>query len=114
MTKKEKMSNKDFYIYMMSNKKNGTIYKGMTSDLLKRISEHRAGIGSSFTKKYKIKNLVWYRHCGNWQDAVQWEKKLRSYPRQWKINLIEEDNPSWLDLYDEIAGTSPAMTRSVV
>lgn len=102
--------NKDFYIYMMSNKKNGVIYKGMTSNLLKRVAEHKQGVGIDFTSKYNLKNLVWYQQCGNWEDAVKWEKRLRSYPRQWKINLIEVQNPNWLDLFDEIAGTSPAMT----
>ena len=93
---------KDFYVYMLSAKKNGTIYKGMTSDLLKRTCQHKNNIGSQFTKKYNVKNLVWYKQCGNWEDAVQWEKRLRRYSRQWKINLIEEENPQWNDLYADL------------
>ena len=95
---------KDFYVYMLANQKNGTIYKGMTSNLIKRIWEHREANGSQFTSAYNIKKLVWYKQCGNWEDAVKWEKKLRWYKRQWKINLIEEINPEWNDLWLQING----------
>ena len=96
------MSNKNFYIYMLASKKNGTIYKGMTSGLIKRIGQHKFEKGSHFSARYNVKNLVWYRECGNWEEAVKWEKRLRRYPRQWKINLIEESNPDWNDLYEAI------------
>jgi putative endonuclease len=87
---------------MFASKKNGTIYKGMSSDLPKRVGQHKFEKGSAFTSKYDVKNLVWFKECGNWEDAVAWEKRLRRYPRQWKINLIEEMNPDWKDLYDEV------------
>ena len=96
---------KDFYVYMLASQRNGTIYKGMTSNLVKRIAEHRNEKSSKFTQKYNVKKLVWYKHCGTWEEAVKWEKRLRSYPRQWKINLIEERNPHWGDLWDEITGS---------
>jgi putative endonuclease len=94
--------NKDFYVYMLASQKNGTIYKGMTSDLKKRIWEHRNNITKGFTEKYDVKNLVWYKHCETAENAITWEKKLRRYPRKWKLNLIEELNPNWNDLYEEI------------
>lgn len=93
---------KDFYVYMLASRKNGTIYKGMTSDLVKRIAEHKIAKGSAFTDKYDVKKLVWYKHCEMAENAIAFEKRLRRYPRQWKINLIEESNPDWVDLYDEI------------
>jgi putative endonuclease len=96
---------KDFYVYILANKKNGTLYKGMTSNLLHRIGQHKSGEGSAFSIKHDTKILVWYKHCENWENAVSWEKRLRRYPRQWKINLIEADNPEWLDLWDEINGS---------
>ena len=93
---------KDFYVYMLASKKNGTIYKGMTSDLIKRVWQHKEEDGSEFTAKYEVKKLVWYHHCETQENAVAWEKRLRRYPRQWKINLIEQMNPDWNDLYESI------------
>lgn len=95
---------KDFYVYMMASDRNGTIYKGMTSDLVKRVYQHKHENGSQFTSKYNVKTLVWYKQCGNWEDAVKWEKRLRRYSRKWKMDLIEDMNPNWNDLYDEITG----------
>ena len=93
---------KDFYVYMLASQKNGTLYKGMTSNLKKRIWEHKEGLIEGFTKTHNVKNLVWYKHCETAENAVAWEKKLRRYSRQWKINLIEELNPDWKDLWEEI------------
>jgi len=93
---------KDFYVYMLASKKNGTIYKGMTSDLIKRIWQHKEEGGSKFTSSYNVKRLVWYKHCETQDNAVVWEKRLRRYTRQWKINLIEEMNPEWNDLYEKL------------
>jgi putative endonuclease len=95
---------KDFYVYMLAKQKHGTIYKGMSSNLIGRTWQHKNNIGSKFTSRYDIKKLVWYHHCGTWEEAVNWEKCLRRYSRQWKINLIEENSPEWLDLYDNICG----------
>ena len=96
---------KDFYVYMLTNKRNGAIYKGVTSNLIKRIAEHRGSLVSGFTSKYDVKILVWYHHCETWEEAVRWEKRLRGYPRKWKLNLIEEKNPHRDDLWDEITGS---------
>lgn len=94
---------KDFYVYMLASKKNGTIYKGVTSDLIKRVWQHKEENGSRFTSKYDVKKLVWYKHCETHENAIAFEKRLRRYPRQWKINLIEEMNPDWNDLYEDIS-----------
>ena len=99
------MKEKDFYVYLLASQKNGVLYKGMTSDLIKRTSEHKTGSIKGFTKKYNVKKLIWYKRCGTACEAVKWEKRLRHYPRQWKINLIEETNPDWADLWNEIYGT---------
>ncbi|MCK6418448.1 MAG: GIY-YIG nuclease family protein [Alphaproteobacteria bacterium] len=96
------MQEKDFYIYMLASRKNGTIYKGMTSNLIQRIGQHKFENGSQFTTKYEVKRLVWYRQCGTAEEAISWEKRLRCYPREWKVNLINEMNPDWKDLYEEI------------
>jgi len=96
---------KDFYVYMLASKRNGTIYKGMTSNLIQRIAQHKSESGSKFTSKYNVAKLVWHRHCGTWEEAVKWEKRLRGYPRQWKLNLIEADNPNWNDLWEYITGS---------
>jgi len=96
--------NKDFYVYMIASKKDGTIYKGMTSNLIKRIHQHRCKVGGKFASAHNVKRLVWYKHCENWENAVTLEKRLRRYSRQWKINLIEENNPNWNDLWGEING----------
>jgi len=95
---------KNFYVYMLASQKNGTIYKGMTSDLIKRIYEHKEELTEGFTSKYDVKKLVWYKECGTAEEAVKWEKRLRRYKREWKINLIEERNPEWIDLWAEING----------
>lgn len=93
---------KDFYVYILASKKNGTIYKGMTSNLIQRISQHKFEKGGQFTTKYEVKRLVWYKQCGTAEEVITWEKRLRRYPRQWKINMIEEMNPDWKDLFDDI------------
>ncbi|MEM9470237.1 MAG: GIY-YIG nuclease family protein [Pseudomonadota bacterium] len=98
------MNEKNFYVYMLANKKNGTIYKGMSSNVIKRIYDHKNKNGSKFTSKYEVKKLVWYKRCDTFEEAVKWEKRLRRYPRRWKINLIEEKNENWQDLWNEING----------
>ncbi len=91
-------------VYLLASQRNGTLYKGMTSDLIQRVWQHKHENGSKFTTQYGVKKLVWYLHCGNWENAATWEKRLRRYSRKWKLNLIEEMNPNWDDLWDEING----------
>lgn len=93
---------KEFYIYILASKRNGTLYIGVTSNLVKRIWEHKEGFVDGFTKKYKIKHLVYYERHTNVESAIRREKRLKEWKRQWKLNLIEKFNPHWNDLYESI------------
>jgi len=90
------------FVYMMSDKPRGVIYTGVTSDLHGRVWEHRNDVHTGFTWKYKAKCLVWFERHPNIVLAIQREKSLKRYLRKWKFNLIEELNPTWLDLYEHI------------
>ncbi|MEM9571418.1 MAG: GIY-YIG nuclease family protein [Pseudomonadota bacterium] len=78
--------------------KNGAIYTGSASDLPERVGQHKQGVGAKFTKRYKCFNLVWYEPFDSMEFAVRREKQIKRWNRQWKIDLIEADNPIWLDL----------------
>ena len=91
-------------VYMMASRRHGTIYIGVTSRFPGRILEHREGLVSGFTKKYGVKRLVWYEVHESILSAIQREKSLKKYKRDWKINLIERENTYWEDLYPAIAG----------
>jgi putative endonuclease len=86
-------------VYMVSNRKHGTLYIGVTSNLIRRAWQHSEGEIDGFTEKYGLKRLVWYEHYESMVAAIQREKSLKKYKRDWKINLIERDNPHWNDLY---------------
>jgi len=88
----------------MASKKKGTLYIGVTSDLIKRVYEHKNDLVDGFTKKYGIHNLVYYEQTEDVNSAIQREKRLKAWKRQWKIELIEQMNPNWKDLYNEIMG----------
>ncbi|MGH6890307.1 MAG: GIY-YIG nuclease family protein [Rhizomicrobium sp.] len=83
----------------MSNTKHGALYIGVTSNLVLRASQHREGVIEGFTKKYGLKRLVWYEHHDSMIAAIRREKSLKKYRRDWKINLIERENPHWSDLF---------------
>jgi putative endonuclease len=87
------------YVYIMANRKNGTNYIGVTSDLAKRVWEHREGIGPGFTKKYGSKLLVWFESFDDFQQARQRELRMKEWNRAWKIKLIEGKNLEWQDLF---------------
>ncbi|MCL4365761.1 GIY-YIG nuclease family protein [Patescibacteria group bacterium] len=91
-----------FYIYIMASQKNGTLYIGVTSNLVQRVYQHKNGLADGFTKKYNVHLLVYYENIENVASAIQREKALKAWRRQWKIDLIEKSNPSWRDLYSEI------------
>ena len=93
---------KNYYIYILSNKRNGTLYIGVTSNLIKRIQEHKNKLVDGFTKKYNVDKLVYYEQAEQINSALAREKSLKKYNREWKINLIEKENPNWNDLYDSI------------
>ena len=90
-------------VYMMTNRKHGTIYIGVTGNLIFRVGTHREGQVPGFTKKYGLKRLVWYERHESMFDAIRRETSLKKYKRDWKINLIERDNPHWIDLYPSLA-----------
>jgi len=92
----------DYYIYIMSSKKNGTIYIGITSDLIKRVYEHKNDLTEGFTKKYQVHNLVYYEIVQDIESAIKREKQLKKWDRKWKLELIEKNNPEWNDLYNQI------------
>ena len=89
-------------VYILSSKRNGTIYVGVTSDLLKRVWEHRNNLAEGFTKRYGVHQLVWYELHGSLESAIKREKRLKDWKRKWKVQLIEKTNPNWEDLYPSI------------
>jgi putative endonuclease len=91
-----------FYVYILASKRNGTLYAGMTDDLVKRVWQHRNGIISGFTKEYDVKNLVWYETHESRESAFARERQIKKWKRIWKLELIEKGNPAWHDLWDEM------------
>ena len=89
---------------MMTNRRHGTIYIGVTSRLVGRAGEHREGQVPGFTRTHVLKRLVWYEPHESMQAAIQREKSLKKYKREWKINLIERENPNWDDLFPALVG----------
>lgn len=93
---------KTYYVYILASKRNGTLYIGVTNDLARRVWEHREGLAEGFTKKYGIKTLVYYEAFDNINAAIDREKRLKKYKREWKINLIQQQNVEWRDLLETI------------
>ena len=91
-----------YYVYMVTSQRNGTIYTGVTSNLMRRVWEHREGVLDGFTKDYGVKRLVWYEVHQDVHAAIQREKNIKHWPRRWKLALIEQMNPQWRDLYDTL------------
>ncbi len=91
-----------YYIYILASARNGTLYIGVTNDIVRRVWEHKNNLVEGFTKKYRIHTLVYYESVENSISAITREKQLKKWNRYWKIKLIEENNPEWKDLYDEI------------
>jgi putative endonuclease len=90
------------FVYIVTNRKEGTLYIGVTNDLVRRIHEHRTSAVPGFTARYNLKRLVHYEIFDDPANAIQREKNLKHWVRAWKVALIEKDNPEWHDLYDEI------------
>jgi len=93
-----------YYVYILSSQRNGTLYVGSTSDLIKRVFEHKNKLVFGFTAKYNVSRLVYFEEHGSYVEAAAREKRLKNWCRQWKLNLIEEKNPQWNDLYEELLG----------
>ena len=89
-------------VYILSSKKNGTLYIGVTSNLIKRVLEHKNNVVAGFTKKYSVHDLVWYELHDTMETAITREKALKSWKREWKIKIIIQNNPEWTDLYQSI------------
>lgn len=94
---------KQGFVYIMANKRNGTIYIGCTSDLPQRVWQHREGVIAGFTKRYGCKMLVWYEAFDDLQEARKRELQMKEWQRNWKLELIEKLNPEWNDLFDTLA-----------
>jgi putative endonuclease len=93
---------KQFCVYILCNKRNGTLYTGVTSGLRKRIYEHKNNLIDGFTKKYNVHLLVWYESHESAESAITREKQIKEWKRPWKLELIEKNNPAWNDLYESI------------
>jgi putative endonuclease len=91
------------FAYLMTNRPDGSLYAGVTSDLARRAWEHREGVIDGFTKRYGLKRLVWFEAHDDIRTAIQREKTMKHWPRKWKVRLIVATNPEWRDLFDEIA-----------
>jgi putative endonuclease len=96
------MKQHNYYIYILASRKNGTIYIGMTNNLIRRVAEHKEGMVEGFTKKYNVKNLVYYEYTNDVKSAILREKQLKKWNRNWKIELVESMNPEWHDLFDTL------------
>ena len=92
-----------YYVYILASKRNGTLYIGVTNNLVRRVWEHKNDVVEGFTKKYGVHQLVWYEVADTPGTAIAREKQLKKWNRAWKLKLIEEKNPKWKDLYQEIA-----------
>jgi putative endonuclease len=95
---------KNYHVYIMTNKPNGTLYVGVTNDLTRRSYEHRNSLIDGFTKKYNLKMLVYFEVFDRVEYAILREKRLKKWSREWKIDMIEKSNPGWMDLYNQITG----------
>jgi putative endonuclease len=91
-----------YFVYLLASKPYGTLYVGVTSDLVGRTVQHREEIREGFTKKYGIHRLVWFEEYGDVQDAIVREKRIKKWRRAWKVELLEEANPRWEDLFAQI------------
>jgi putative endonuclease len=94
---------KHYYVYILSSKRNGTLYTGITSDIIKRVHDHKNGLVEGFTKNYRVHNLVWYEMHSSVESAITREKQIKKWNRAWKLKMIEKENPEWIDLFESIS-----------
>ena len=93
---------KTYYVYILASKRNGTLYIGMTNNLIHRVYQHKGDLVEGFTKEHGVHMLVYYEQTDSVHSAIMREKQLKKWNRQWKIQLIEKQNPEWRDLYDDL------------
>jgi putative endonuclease len=98
------MGARSFYVYILASRIGGTLYIGVTNDLVRRVAEHKSKAAEGFTKHYDVDRLVYYECFDRIEQALHREKRLKKWNRAWKIALIEKENPNWIDLYPQIAG----------
>jgi len=96
---------KSYYVYILASKRNGTLYIGVTSDLVRRVYEHKHDFVEGFTRKYQVHRLVYYEQRQDIHAAIRRERRLKEWQRKWKLSLIESRNPNWRDLYSDISGS---------
>jgi putative endonuclease len=92
-----------YYVYLLASKKHGTLYLGVTNDIVRRVYEHKTKAAPGFTTRYEVDKLVWFEIYDDVITAIEREKELKKWRRDWKIRLIEEQNPGWVDLYHGIS-----------
>ena len=92
----------NYFVYILASQKNGTLYVGVTNDLVRRVYEHKNNMVESFTKQYNIHTLVWFESTSSIEAAIAREKQLKNWKRKWKLALLEKTNPDWNDLYDSL------------
>lgn len=92
-----------YYVYILTNRRRSTLYTGSTNNLVRRINEHRTGAVPGFSKRYKLDQLVHFEQFNDYPNAAQREKRIKKWKRDWKIELIEKQNPDWVDLWPSIA-----------
>jgi putative endonuclease len=90
---------KFYHVYLLASQRNGTLYVGVTNDLVRRVGEHRDHLVPGFTKTYNVTRLVWFEQHNSIHEAIAREKRIKAWKRQWKIDLFKETNPRWEDLY---------------
>jgi putative endonuclease len=98
------MEERAYYVYILASKRNGTLYIGVTNDLIRRVYGHKTKIIKGFTEKYNVHKLVYFEQSGDIFAAIEREKQLKKWNRKWKLRLIEEENSDWKDLYYEYGG----------
>ena len=98
------MTRLPYYVYLLASDRNGTLYIGVTRDLVRRVYDHKNKVKPGFTSRYGVQRLVWFETYDDPTNAISREKEIKKWRRAWKMQLIEKSNPQWRDLYDEIAG----------
>ena len=93
---------RSYYVYILASKRNGALYIGVTSDLKKRVHQHKNNLINGFTKKYRVHHLAYFETTNNIRSAIQREKQMKEWKREWKIRLVQQVNPEWNDLYDTL------------
>jgi putative endonuclease len=91
-----------YYVYLLASQKNGTLYAGVTSDLVRRVHDHRNGLVEGFSKRHQVHHLVWFDSTDSVEAAIQREKQVKNWKREWKVQMIQKANPDWLDLYESL------------